>query len=1015
MRDGEGRVREQRRAGRVELSSYDTAGRRLTATDAQGSVTRYFYDAAGRLEREEGPASAIARYTYGPGDERLSSTDREGIVTTYTYDDRLRLRTESNAMSQTMRYDYDNRDLRIQMERAESPEQIWQYSYDLGRRSISVTDPQNDTTVYEYDAVNNRTAMVRPGAQRTEYDYDDQNRLIGVRHPQGHVETFVVDAQGNRTRWTRENAQVIEYDFDGLNRNVQTRIVPAADDGLSKVERSYDGNGNLLTATETRNGTSKTWSASYDAFNRRFQWTDVNGVTHTQSFDALDNRTGRSGPEGNTVYTYNALSHLTSVTPPNRPPVSMTVSPAGRLLAIDHNNGVVTQVSRDPAGRVTGLAHKLGASALLLLSYTLDANGNRTAEVWQRGSERVEIGYTLDLAERLTSITTDGQTRSYTLDQRGNRTQEQSPSETLVHTYDERDRLIQTQRNGSPQASYSYDAAGRQTRKTEGGVSWDYVYDANDRLIEVRQGGTTIVKYEVDAFGQRRQREASGQIERYHWDGTRLASISNAVGNTLADYQHAYSWPIASKEGSNSRTLLTDRHGTVQMLLDTGAIVGHTRSDVWGVDRAQSGEQSRLGHTGYLKDPLLDQLYAQARQYTPGIGRFTSTDPWTGDAMNPVTLNKYLAFNGNPGSFLDPDGRCASAPVVCAFGFARSEEEKTTVLRNFANENPTRGRTVGAVVRIGQGVTAPISAADTLASAVAGDSAAQTAVANSASTVAEYLTQRTKTLVTEGIGELLRQDVTAFATGLGENAGEVAVAGRRRDYVGQGMAGVDLAGQMAAVVPVLRATSIARANVARAGIEGTTPIRLAEAPEGGVGAQIDAELNVGFDAASDRTISLPSVSSKVSPDVDQIDRLMARFGLRALRESGGDFRLSESKFERYASALDARLQGTRSPYRIEFQPAAIPGEGRVPNFIHLHHGGSSSPLISDAQGNPRLFAYPGSRRLDAGLIDLRDAPNADDLRPVISGYDITLDANKRAIGDYYREAFGDINIQDIRR
>lgn len=107
-------------------------------------------------------------------------------------------------------------------------------------------------------------------------------------------------------------------------------------------------------------------------------------------------------------------------------------------------------------------------------------------------------------------------------------------------------------------------------------------------------------------------------------------------------------------------------------------------------------------------------------------------------------------------------------------------------------------------------------------------------------------------------------------------------------------------------------------------------------------------------------------------------------------------------------------QATGSTFRIESQPAALVGEGRVPNFIHMHRGGESSPLITDRNGDPRLFAYPNSRRLDAGVIDLRDSPDEFGLRPLQSGYDITLDARKRDIVTYYRKAFGDIPVRDIR-
>ena len=152
---------------------------------------------------------------------------------------------------------------------------------------------------------------------------------------------------------------------------------------------------------------------------------------------------------------------------------------------------------------------------------------------------------------------------------------------------------------------------------------------------------------ERDAIDQRGAARNDGLI---HWPATPQSERKGSGNNTPG---------AASAASTTTRhSILTDVHGTPQMLLTpSGAIAGHTRSDVWGSEQSQSGTQTRIGHTGYLKDPILvDQLHAQARQYTPTLGRFTTRDPWTGDRNNPITLNKYLAFNGNPGSLVDSTG-----------------------------------------------------------------------------------------------------------------------------------------------------------------------------------------------------------------------------------------------------------------------------------------------------------------------------------------------------------------------
>jgi hypothetical protein len=111
---------------------------------------------------------------------------------------------------------------------------------------------------------------------------------------------------------------------------------------------------------------------------------------------------------------------------------------------------------------------------------------------------------------------------------------------------------------------------------------------------------------------------------------------------------------------------------------------------------------------------------------------------------------------------------------------------------------------------------------------------------------------------------------------------------------------------------------------------------------------------------------------------------------------------SEALFKRYLGGVENRLRRTGSSLGIEWQPAAIPGRGRVAAFRQF----------VDRNGVRRIFATKGSRRLDAGLVDLTQSGR---FKPLVSGYDITTSKTKPSIVGYYQEAFGDIPIFDIRR
>jgi len=102
---------------------------------------------------------------------------------------------------------------------------------------------------------------------------------------------------------------------------------------------------------------------------------------------------------------------------------------------------------------------------------------------------------------------------------------------------------------------------------------------------------------------------------------------------------------------------------------------------------------SCVGYTGYYADPESSLYYAQQRYYSPKLGRFTRIDPWAGDVLNPITLNKYLYANGNPLGFLDPTGTYGEAGhyyttyyVALRVGYTDSEAHQLAIYSQLPDE-----------------------------------------------------------------------------------------------------------------------------------------------------------------------------------------------------------------------------------------------------------------------------------------------------------------------------------------
>ena len=63
-----------------------------------------------------------------------------------------------------------------------------------------------------------------------------------------------------------------------------------------------------------------------------------------------------------------------------------------------------------------------------------------------------------------------------------------------------------------------------------------------------------------------------------------------------------------------------------------------------------------FGFTGYMHDDVTGDLFAQAREYNPKIGRFTAQDIIKGTLEEPFTHNQYNYAWGRPLNFVDLDG-----------------------------------------------------------------------------------------------------------------------------------------------------------------------------------------------------------------------------------------------------------------------------------------------------------------------------------------------------------------------
>jgi RHS repeat-associated protein len=223
--------------------------------------------------------------------------------------------------------------------------------------------------------------------------------------------------------------------------------------------------------------------------------------------------------------------------------------------------------------------------------------------------------------------------------------------------------------SSSDGTTYTTDDAGNLTQIDRTGTSsdWTYGFDAFNRMTCARQGTdcTTAsgkITFAPDALDRAYTRTKGSAVTTYTYQGAGETPAKTVTGSTTVTYANATDGsPIAQKTGSVTRFLLSDIHGDVMGLVDTGsANKGTVAFDPWGSPLGVSGtETSWFGFQSDPTDPDTRQVNMGARWYESGMGRFSSRDSLFGDPGTPAGLNQFAYGQANPVTYWDPWGTAA--------------------------------------------------------------------------------------------------------------------------------------------------------------------------------------------------------------------------------------------------------------------------------------------------------------------------------------------------------------------
>lgn len=452
---------------------------------------------------------------------------------------------------------------------------------------------------------------------------------------------------------------------------------------LRTITTVYDANNRVTSISDS----SATIASTFDNLGRATSIVNtIAGLTPTvtlgQSFDATSNRTQLTAKIGTTndfknTYQYDALHRLTDVVQQSQSGGNAVTSKhiaqvfnAGsqrttisRYQSTGTSNAVASSTfTFDTVNRLTGIAHKQGATNLNSYTYTYDGLSRPTSVV---STAEGTSSYSYDTISQVTGATHTGQSNeTYGFDANGNRN-------TTGYTVG-----TNNQTTAGLGFTFTYDFQGnRQTRtETSTGKVQSYEWDYRNRLTAVvdrNTSGGAIVKrvdYEYDAYNRlvKRSLDADGAgpnpaTTQYWAYDEGINAVLQFDGSASTNLSHRYLWSDRVDElfadeqitspsvAGNTLWGLADNLGTLRDIADfnesTGVttVTNHRTFNANGklVAETNAAVDLLFAFTGKQLDDATSLQHNLNRWYDANLGQWLSEDP-IGFAAGDANLRRYV-------------------------------------------------------------------------------------------------------------------------------------------------------------------------------------------------------------------------------------------------------------------------------------------------------------------------------------------------------------------------------------
>ncbi len=634
-----------------ESASVRYDGKILQWTDADGHITKYGYDAMGRLGSITYPSSGTESYAdrdiaWNTAATGWSSTETAGTykkITTYdaflhpvlvaedntrfvnrSFDadgrttftsnpstrsnetagttsifDRLgRLSQQTDAGSHATAYtpganqlivkDRDSNQTTVTFKAYDEPSTAW---------PITIDTPIATTTIAR-DTWGKPTSITRGGITRTRH-YNANQLVDKVVDPERH-DTLTFDYDGaNNLRHIYKNAVESEtrtYD----TRNRLTSIV--YDNGDPNVSLAYWPDGLLKSSSRGGNGHTYAYNLRH-VISAESITIDASTYTLGYAYDSLAHRSSMTYPDNTTItFAPNDLGQPSQI---GTFATRLTYYPNGAIDTFTYGNGITHAMTQSSDGRQ--LPADVDDQNVFDLSYTYDDNAlpTKISDALHSATTRT-LGY--DGGNRLHTANASGLwgNTTFSYDALDNLTQDVTAATTTSFPSDAGTNLPTAIKIGSTTTALTYDGEGNLKQKGSGPTATVYTFDSANELTQVTQGATTY-RYTYDGSGLR----ATSSSDSVTTAGLQTDSIYNSAGQLVYEstvatgnpdriFANGFEKPVAATQ--TTKYVYLGSHAIARQVTSGTTITDtYLHTDALGSPVAQTDkDRNVIGTTTYL-------------------------------------------------------------------------------------------------------------------------------------------------------------------------------------------------------------------------------------------------------------------------------------------------------------------------------------------------------------------------------------------------------------------------------